>query len=50
MLLNMCDGVVTNDGTLKEFQQKIIALFSGDPLVRNEARHLAVLALAKESI
>ena len=43
VLFHRCDGVVTNNGTLEEFHQKVQALFSSDPVVRIQARQLAVL-------
>jgi len=43
VLFNLCDGVVTNNGTRDEFEQKITALFSLDPTVRSRARHFAAL-------
>ena len=41
VLFHLCDGVVTNNGSLEEFHAKIADLFSTDPEVRTNARRIA---------
>jgi len=41
VLFHLCDGVVTNNGTLEEFHEKLKELFSTDASIRERARKIA---------